>query len=114
MKKLALLLALVFCMLSCENNNLLDNEKTLIIASKKVDCVGLNPQKCLLVKESSQQNWEYFYDSIAGFTYEEGFEYEILVSEKEIKNPPQDTSSIETVLIKVLSKIKKISENLPN
>lgn len=99
---------------SCENNNSILSEKTLIIASKKSDCVGLLAQKCLLIKENDQQNWEYFYDSIIGFTYEEGFEYKVLISEKEIESPTQDASSIEYKLINVVSKLKKVSENLPN
>ena len=98
----------------CDNNGVNELEKTIIIASKKADCIGVAPQKCLLVKENQEQNWHYFYDSIAGFTFEEGFEYELLVLEREIKNPPQDASSIETILIKVISKVEKTSTNLPN
>ena len=113
MKKLSVLLFICVFTFSCENNDLTINEKTLIIASKKADCVGLVPQKCLLAKEKTSENWEYFYDGISGFIYEEGFEYKILVSEKEIENPPQDASSLKTTLIKIISKIEKTSENLP-
>ena len=113
MKKLILLL-IITCAISCDDDNSKEIKKTLIIASKKADCVGFIPQKCFIIKENEQQDWKYFYDSISGFEYEEGFEYEILVSEKEIKNPPQDASSIKTTLIKVISKIEKTSENLPN
>lgn len=105
---------LTILIFSCENNGINELEKTIIIASKKVECVGIVPQKCLLVKENHHQNWQYFYDSIDGFTFEEGFEYELLVLEREIKNPPQDASSIETILIKVISKVEKTSTNLPN
>ena len=108
---------LFFCcaLFFCENNNdLQEKEKTLLIASTKVDCVGLGPQKCLLIKENNQGSWEYLYDSIIGFVYEKGFEYEVLVSEKQIQNPPQDASSIELTLIKIVSKVQKTSENLPN
>lgn len=108
MRKIVLFLSMFFVMIACENNNLQENEKTLYVASKKVDCMGLFAQQCLMVKENNQQNWEYFYDSIVGFTYQEGFEYEILVSEKRIENPPQDASSIETTLIKIISKTEKI------
>lgn len=116
MKKITLLFMMIFSIISCEKNDVTTVEKTLIIASEKVNCtvVGVLPQLCFLIKEESTQNWEYFYDSIIGFTYEEGFEYEVLVSEREIENPPQDASSIETTLIKVISKIEKTSENLPN
>lgn len=114
MKKILFILLISICITSCENNHLQETEKVLIIASKKADCVGVATLKCLLAKEKNQQNWTFFYDSIAGFEYEEGFEYEILVSEKEIENPAQDASSIKTTLIEVISKIEKTSENLPN
>jgi hypothetical protein len=112
---LYLVLCNIFCFLSCENNNIIqENNKTITVASKKVDCVGVGPQTCLLIKKENQESWTYFYDTIIGFEYEEGFEYEILVSERNIKNPPQDASSIETTLITIISKIEKPSENLPN
>ena len=102
-----------FCLLSCEENSSSQTEKTLIIASEKSDCVGFAPQSCFLVKENESSNWSYFYDTIINFEYEAGFEYEIIVLEKELENPPQDASSIETRLIQILSKIEKTSENLP-
>ncbi len=115
MKKIITLFIVCISIYSCENNNIkFEDQTTLIIASKKVDCVGVGPQKCLLVKESDQQNWEYFYDTISDFNHEEGYEYEILVSEKQIENQSQDASSIETTLIKIVSKIEKTSESLPN
>lgn len=112
MKRFVILLFVSFCLASCENENII-SEKTLIIASQKADCVGIAPQKCLLIKEKESENWQYFYSNIVGFEYEEGFEYEITVSEREIKDPPQDGSSIETKLIQIISKIEKTSENLP-
>ncbi|PWG06221.1 DUF4377 domain-containing protein [Polaribacter aquimarinus] len=114
MKVIFIFFSIVF-LTSCPNETgILEVEKTLIIASKKVECVGVSSQQCFLIKENEQQSWEYFYDSINDFNYEEGFEYVILVIEEEIENPPQDASSIKYSLVKVISKIKKTSENLPN
>ncbi|APZ45780.1 hypothetical protein BW723_05485 [Polaribacter reichenbachii] len=113
MKKIVYLICLSICILSCEDNNLITPEKTLIVASKKIDCIGVDNQKCLLIKETETENWQYFYSSIIGFNYDEGFEYVIKVSERRIENPPQDGSSIETTLIEVVSKTEKTSENLP-
>ncbi|MBU3011184.1 DUF4377 domain-containing protein [Polaribacter vadi] len=113
MKRVIYLICFSICLLSCEDNNLITPEKTLIVASIKADCVGVDYQKCLLVKENETENWQYFYSSIVGFNYEEGFEYVIKVSERKIENPPQDASSIETTLIEIVSKTEKISENLP-
>lgn len=112
MKKTILIICICFCLTSCESDDL-SIEKTLIIASQKADCEGFIPQQCFLIKENETQNWQYFYDTIDGFIYEEGFEYKIIVSEREIENPPQDASSIATTLVEITSKIKKESENLP-
>lgn len=113
MKNLSCILFFSLILFSCSENDLISSEKTLIVASTKADCVGLDYQKCLLVKENETENWQYFYDSINGFSYQEGYEYVIKVSEKRIENPPQDASSLETTLVEVVSKIEKTSENLP-
>lgn len=113
MKKNITFLLFYISLVSCENNELTSSKKTLIIASEKIECQGFVPQLCFLIKENSEQNWKYFYDSIIGFNYEEGFEYKIIVEQNEIEDPPQDASSIETTLIEIISKIEKTSENLP-
>lgn len=112
MKKIVALFVFCSFVWSCESDDIV-SEKTLIIASKKADCVGFIPQKCFLIKENEAQDWQYFYDTIDGFEYEEGFEYTITVSKREIENPPQDASSIVTTFVEIISKIKKESENLP-
>lgn len=82
MKKVLVILVIGLSLFSCENKGLPTLEKKLIIASQKVDCVGLVAQECFLVKKQENQDWEYIYDAIIGFSYQEGFEYEILVSEE--------------------------------
>lgn len=109
-----LLLLFATILFSCENNNGDLKQTTIMVASKKVDCEGLIMQKCLLIREVDKQNWNFIYDGIKGFDYKEGFEYEILILEEHIENPPQDGSSILYTLIKVISKVEKTSENLPN
>ncbi|ARV15882.1 DUF4377 domain-containing protein [Polaribacter sp. SA4-12] len=113
-KRVILVFLFLSTIVSCEQNNDDLNQTRIIVASQTIDCQGIAAQKCLLIREVDNENWEYFYDSIIGFNYEEGFEYEILISEKEIENPPQDASSIEYTLIEVISKTEKISKNLPN
>lgn len=78
-------------------------EKTVYVGPYLEDCVGIAPQKCMLVKEDLKGDWTLFYDSIEGFDYEEGFEYELLVREEKIQNPPADASSIRWTLVKVVS-----------
>ena len=59
-----------------------------------IDCVGVGPQKCLLVKESEEADWELFYDGIEGFHHVEGVSYVLEVEITEIEDPPADASSL--------------------
>ncbi len=77
--------------------------KTFFIGAEQVDCVGFVPQRCYLVKESVEDDYSYFYDSIEGFEWVAGFEYEILVEVSEIENPPADGSSVAYRLVEVVS-----------
>lgn len=112
MKNIIVCIISIFCFISCENNDLTETETTLFIASKTINCIGMMPSNCLLIKEKKEKNWEAFYSTIKGFSYEEGFEYELLVSKKEIENPPEDASSIQYTLLEIVSKIAKTSDNL--
>ena len=78
--------------------------KTLYVASQQVDCVGVAPQKCLLVKESIDGEYEYFYDSIEGFDWEAGYVYALRVAVTVVQNPPADSSSLHYQLIEIISK----------
>ena len=79
-------------------------EKTLFVGPEKVDCVGVAPQKCYKVREDPSEEWRFFYSEIAGFEYEPGYEYELLVHEIKVENPPADGSSLRWELIEVVSK----------
>ncbi|WP_230978984.1 DUF4377 domain-containing protein [Flavobacterium supellecticarium] len=85
----------------------------ITVASQQADCTGVAPQKCFLIKKDGQKDWEFLYSGIEGFTYEAGNEYVLEVKEEKIDNPPADGSSVKCILVKEISKIKKISENLP-
>ncbi|MGH7663928.1 MAG: DUF4377 domain-containing protein [Gemmatimonadaceae bacterium] len=77
---------------------------TLYVAPVTVDCVGVAPQRCLLVKEHPNQEWSYFYGTIAGFTYEPGYSYTLWVERRHIRNPPADGSSSEYRLLRILAR----------
>ena len=75
---------------------------------KKSACMGVAPMMCLRVQEGEQiggSQWYYFYSSINGFNYQEGFIYDILVETTPIENPPADGSSIRYDLIQIQSQI---------
>lgn len=81
-----------------------------VIASTCVDCMGVVPQKCMLVKKGNDDNWLLFYSKIDGFNYEPGYEYVLDVKEEKNENPPADGSSIKYTLVKQISKIAKTEE----
>jgi heat shock protein HslJ len=79
-------------------------EKTIYVGPQLVDCEGVAPQKCMLVKEDPQAEYTLFYDPIEGFDYEEGYEYELRIKEETVENPPVDGSSLKWTLVEEVSK----------
>ena len=79
-------------------------EVTMFVGSERVECEGVAPQTCLLVKFDPESESELFYDSIIGFEYEAGFEYELRVKKSQIENPRADASSIQYELVEMVSK----------
>jgi len=87
-------------------------EKTIYVGPRQVDCVGVAPQKCLLIKENPEDDWTMYYDSIQGFDYEPGYEYELRITEEEIENPPADASSIRWTLVELVSKTRSLESTV--
>ena len=79
-------------------------ERTLFVGPEEVDCEGVGPQRCLLVKEQQSSEYLFFYDHIEGFQFESGFEYEILVRVDRVRDAPSDSSTLKYSLIEVVSK----------
>lgn len=80
--------------------------ETYWVNSLRVACTGEAPMRCLQVQRGEQiepSAWEYFYSSIEGFDYKEGYIYQLTVEEEQIENPPADGSSIRYQLVDVLS-----------
>lgn len=75
-------------------------ETTLFVAAQRVPCLGAFPQSCLQVRESTVAAWTLFYDDIAGFAFEPGFEYELRVRIVRVTNPPVDGSTLRYELIR--------------
>jgi heat shock protein HslJ len=83
-------------------------EMTVYVGPYQVDCVGVAPQKCLLVKEKPGDDWTMHYDPIQGFDYEPGYEYELQILEEKVENPPADASSLRWALVEVVSKTRSL------
>ena len=81
-------------------------EKTILVGPEKVECVGVGPQECYLVKENIDDEWQYFYDQIEGFNWEPGYTYELRVAVHHVENPPADASSLRYELIEVIDKVE--------
>ena len=79
-------------------------QATYLVAPNRVACQGAFPQECLLVKERAQDEWQYFYDEIAGFDYQPGYSYVIQVAWREVEDPPTDGSSRAYRLLRVITK----------
>ncbi len=109
MKKVLFILFLFmpFLLWQCTTTS---NITRYVIASTQIDCMGVGPQKCMMVKKGDATNWEIFYGNIDGFNYEPGYEYVLDVKEEKIENPPADGSSIKYILVKQVSKIAKTSK----
>lgn len=73
------------------------------IEPELVECVGVAPMECMQVAYSEGGEPQFFYDSIAGFDYQEGTSYVIDVQVTEVEDPPADASSLSYTLVDVIS-----------
>lgn len=77
---------------------------TMYVGPETAECTGVAPQTCLLVKETPDGEYQYFYDNIEGFEYEPGYNYELKVLVTPVENPPADGSSLKYTLVEVVNK----------
>lgn len=87
-------------------------EVILFVGPTQANCVGVAPQKCLLVKEDPDGEYQFFYGSIEGFEYEAGYTYQLLVNKEPVADPPADGSSIKWTLIEVVEKNMSLENKL--
>lgn len=88
---------------------------TMIVHPEQVDCQRMMPQKCLQVRINGAKEWTLFYERIAGFTFEPGYRYELLVTQTKRPEPlPADLSEFIYKLEKVISKRAVVSDNQPS
>lgn len=100
MKSLIYVLILALSAKGCED------VQNLYVADHQVDCTGVGPQKCLLIKQKLVDQWSNFYGNIEGFDYEPGYNYLLRVKVSEVKNPPADGSSLKYTLVEIVEKEK--------
>lgn len=86
--------------------------RKLFVGAKTVDCTGDGKGKCMMVKNSPEKSWEYFYDQIEGFKHEQGYEYQLLIEIVDVPEGLEDGSFVKYVLKKVISKRAMESNNI--
>jgi len=77
----------------------------------KVPCTAAGPTQCLQIQKGENPDpteWLSFYAPIAGFDFEAGYVYKLIVKETELdpSEVPADASSIEYTLVEILEKKK--------
>jgi heat shock protein HslJ len=87
-------------------------EKSIYVGPTLVDCVGVGPQECMLIKETPKDEYSLFIDQIVGFDYEEGYEYKLVIKEEPVENPPADSSSLKWSLVRVDSKTPVVASEM--
>ncbi len=81
-----------------------ENLLTFIVGPRKMECTGAGSMECLIVND------KYFYDTIEGFNFEEGYKYQLLVERTEREDVPADASKYTYRLIKEVSKTLQSSD----
>lgn len=100
MKYYLILILLCLITISCHNHK----ETIMYINNHEESCVGVAPQKCLLIKFNTVDDWQYFYNTIEGFEYESGYFYKLKIKKQSIENPPADGSSLKYILVEIIEK----------
>lgn len=97
----ALLLALGTLVAACGSSEQSGNSavREVTVASYKRPCTDLANRLCFQTKKSDETSWQNFYGAVSGFQYQWGHEYDLLVRETLIANPPADGGSVDTELL---------------
>lgn len=81
--------------------------ETYWVAPERVSCQGVVPMQCLVVNkivDGKTSEWQFFYNDISGFEFEQGDFYKLLVETSEVANPAADSSSLSYTLVSELEK----------
>ena len=74
----------------------------LWVGPERVECEGVAPMMCLQVAYGEDEEYQYFYDEIEGFDYQEGTSYVIDVEITKVADPPADASSLSYSLVEIV------------
>ncbi len=79
------------------------NIEYMRIKHHMVECEGFEVDHCFVAQKEGSDEWVYVYESIEGFDYQWGVEYEILVQAQEIDSGFADALSLRYTLLEVVS-----------
>jgi len=83
-------------------NQSADETTRLWIKPELVDCEGVAPQQCMEIATAEDGPYEFFYDSIDGYTHTEGKAAVIDVTIEDVHDAPADASSLRYTLARVI------------
>jgi len=69
-----------------------------------VPCTGVARMSCLRVRTLPDGAWQFFYQDIEGFAFEEGYRWRLDVERRRVPDPPADGSNMAYRLVRVVSK----------
>ncbi|MGB5983534.1 MAG: DUF4377 domain-containing protein [Nonlabens sp.] len=107
MQRCIFLLLVSFLIISCNSDD--DDSEVVSLKLDHHYAIGftLDAIPTLRFQEGDAiggDEWFNFYNGVTGLDYEPGFIYDLRVRKRMIPNPPADTSSIEYILIDLVSK----------
>ncbi len=112
MKLITALLAAIVGLVSCNSDSNYEDkvEQVTVYVSAETGMFYNVPNTSLEEGMLVRIDHEYYicvaFNTIAGFTYEKGNEYELLVKKTKLANPPKDSGSIRYELIRIVSQRK--------
>lgn len=80
---------------------------TLYVGPQTGECKEASNKRCLRVKYSKESEYQNFNDDIVGFSYNPGYEYEILVEKQYLGDVPADSSSFQYQYVSTINKSEK-------
>ena len=111
------LLAAILGLTSCNRDSIYEDkvEQVTIYVSAETglfyNVPNNTPEEGMMIRVDGEENYICVaFNTIAGFTYEKGNEYELLVKKTKLANPPKDSGSIRYELIRIVSKKKVMAE----
>ena len=105
----------VFSLVSCSSDSNYEDkvEQITVYVSAETgmfyNVPNTTPEEGMMIRIDGEENYICVaFSTIAGFTYEKGNEYELLVKKTILANPPHDSGSIRYELIRIVSQRKVV------